>query len=87
MNMASGIVLGFLAGLSAGAIMGILFAPKKGTETRRELKDRAMAARSRIQTQMNMQKNKMKRSAEEAAKSAQEAVEESREAAEDSIPR
>jgi gas vesicle protein len=31
------IVLGVLAGLAAGAIIGILFAPAKGTDTRKKI--------------------------------------------------
>ncbi|HCL82974.1 MAG TPA: YtxH domain-containing protein [Chitinophagaceae bacterium] len=35
----SKILLGFLAGAAVGAIIGILFAPDKGTETRRKISD------------------------------------------------
>jgi gas vesicle protein len=32
-------VLGFLAGAAVGSILGILFAPDKGTETRRKISE------------------------------------------------
>ena len=34
------VVLGTLAGLAAGAIAGILFAPEKGSATRKQIKDK-----------------------------------------------
>lgn len=35
------VVLGTLAGLAIGAIAGILFAPEKGSTTRRQIRDRS----------------------------------------------
>lgn len=37
----SKVVLGTVAGLAAGAIAGILFAPEKGSETRKQIKDKS----------------------------------------------
>ena len=34
------VLLGVLAGLAAGTVLGILFAPAKGSETRRRISDK-----------------------------------------------
>ncbi len=39
MNSGSKVLLGVLAGAAAGAILGVLFAPEAGTETRRRLSE------------------------------------------------
>ena len=40
-NDSTGFGLGILAGVLGGVILGVLFAPKPGDETRKELKDAA----------------------------------------------
>lgn len=49
----------FLAGISAGALAALLFAPRPGTETRRQLKDAAMNARRKAQETVEENKNKV----------------------------
>lgn len=39
MNTSAKILAAVAAGIAAGAILGILFAPDKGTETRRKIND------------------------------------------------
>jgi gas vesicle protein len=39
-NSSTKIILGFLAGAAVGAALGILFAPDKGTETRKNLRNK-----------------------------------------------
>ena len=39
-NSASRVFLGFLAGAAVGAALGILFAPAKGEETRKKIKEK-----------------------------------------------
>jgi gas vesicle protein len=41
MNTTSKVALGVLAGLATGAIVGILFAPDKGSETRKKIAGRS----------------------------------------------
>lgn len=89
--MAPGMMIGFLAGLGAGAILGILFAPKKGKEMRSDIKNKAMTAREKMQQQVAKQKERAKETASKAAKTPQRATgkpqKETSEASGESTPR
>ena len=60
MNKLPGLILGFAAGVGAGAVsgllLGILFAPHEGAETRRRIRQKAIDARQ--QAMDKMRKNK-----------------------------
>ena len=46
-------VLGFLAGTAIGAILGILFAPDKGTETRRKISQKTTDTANSLKDSFN----------------------------------
>ena len=57
MNDNSKVLIGFLAGLAAGAALGLLFAPEKGSETRdklsQSLKDLGDSIRDKAADEIN----------------------------------
>lgn len=57
MNDSSKVLVGLLAGLAAGAALGLLFAPEKGTETRdklsQSLKDLSDTIKDRAADEIN----------------------------------
>ena len=48
MSNSSNTVLGLLAGTAIGATLGVLFAPNKGTETRKKIANEAVNAKDKI---------------------------------------
>ncbi|PQJ77448.1 YtxH domain-containing protein [Polaribacter glomeratus] len=48
MSNSSNTIVGLLAGTVIGATLGILFAPDKGTKTRRRISDEALSVKGRI---------------------------------------
>ncbi|HVY76048.1 MAG TPA: YtxH domain-containing protein [Puia sp.] len=49
----SKVLLGFVAGAAVGAALGILFAPDKGTETRRKISERSNDLADSIKDRFN----------------------------------
>ncbi|NUM32814.1 MAG: YtxH domain-containing protein [Bacteroidetes bacterium] len=49
-------LFGVIAGLAAGALIGFLFAPGKGGDTRKKITDKARETIQRIKTKLNQSK-------------------------------
>lgn len=48
------VLLGIIAGVAVGAAIGILFAPDKGSETRRKISDKSNAYADVLGTKVNV---------------------------------
>ncbi|MBO9200965.1 MULTISPECIES: YtxH domain-containing protein [Niastella] len=59
MNNSSKILTAFIIGAAAGAVLGILFAPDKGTETRKKINEEGKKMSDAIKNKFNEMKEKM----------------------------
>lgn len=75
MNKTAKILTAFAAGAAAGAALGILFAPGKGTETREKLKDRAKKMSDGLEETLCRAKQKIKDLKDEMEQVAKEKTE------------
>ena len=58
MNTSGKILAAVAAGIAAGAVLGILFAPDKGTETRRKISEQGHKFAEGVKTKFNKGKEK-----------------------------
>ena len=59
MNQYNKIITAFLAGAAAGALLGVLFAPAKGSETRAKIKEQGQKMTDEFQDVVEKGKEKM----------------------------
>ncbi len=77
MNNNSGKILAAVAaGIAAGAVLGILFAPDKGSETRKKITDHGKKISDDIKDRLNKGKEKLSSLKDDIAQTVKEKVEE-----------
>ena len=59
MSKSSKILTAFIAGAAAGAVLGLLFAPDKGTETRKKINEEGKKMSDAIKNKFKEMKEKM----------------------------
>jgi gas vesicle protein len=63
-------LVGFIVGAAVGVAAGILFAPQKGTDTRKELKKKADEIGKEVSEKVGVKMDEMKKYVEEIANDA-----------------
>lgn len=76
MNTSGKILAAVAAGIAAGAVLGILFAPDKGTETRRKINEQGKKIADGVKMKFNKGKEKFNDLKEEIEQKVKEKVEE-----------
>ena len=71
MNKTGKILTAFAVGAAAGAVLGILFAPDKGSETRRKINEQGKKIAGDVKNKFHEVKEKFSNLKEEAAASAE----------------
>lgn len=76
MNNTGKIITAVAAGAAAGAILGILFAPAKGSETRQKINDQGKKIANSVKDKLEKGKERMNDIKEEFTKTVKEKIEE-----------
>ncbi len=76
MNNSSKILAAVVGGIAAGAVLGILFAPDKGSDTRRKINDQGKKIAEGVKEKFKKGREKMNDLKEDMERKVKEAAEE-----------
>jgi gas vesicle protein len=76
MNSTGKILTALAAGVAVGALLGVLFAPDKGTETRKKINDQGKKLADDLKEKLNKGKNDLNDLKEEISHTVKEKVQE-----------
>jgi hypothetical protein len=76
MNNTGKIIAAMVAGAAAGAVMGVLFAPGKGSETRKKIKDKGAEIADEVKDKFRKGREKLNSLKEDIENSVKEKAEE-----------
>lgn len=73
--MKSNVLVGVVAGLAAGALLGVLFAPDKGTKTRNKIKTKSVKAKDSLKEEFDNFLDTVSKKYESVVKNGEEVLE------------